>query len=249
MRNAMNENQGVTPIKLTMETRTAAVLRRTMMLLVLFKATLPARAGMTVYDLNDVVRLRLEDISFFTVLLLLCALGIRFLWNFVAKDIPRWPRLTYGKALCLTGLISLLMLLVLSMISGARELLTPGAWRRQGSAYKLNDATSDPIRRRSIEDLRAVLFDYARVHTNAFPPHDFAPEIAEKIWQSPDSAGTRYIYFGGLNTSATNQILACEPHNFGNDRFALLTSGEILKLTTQEIHARVIGTNAPASKP
>src|SRR5262249_4106450 len=86
-----------------------------------------AWAGMTVYDLNDVARLRLEYISFFTVLLLFCGLGIRFLWNYVAKDFPRWPRLTYGKALCLTGLLSLLMLLVLSMISGARELLTPGA--------------------------------------------------------------------------------------------------------------------------
>ena len=59
----------------------------------LLSVAVPARAGMTVYDLNDVVRLRLEDISFFTVLLLVCALGIRFLWNYVAKVLPRVPRL------------------------------------------------------------------------------------------------------------------------------------------------------------
>jgi hypothetical protein len=95
-----------------------------------------ARAGMTAYDLNDVVRLRLEDISFFAVLLLVCALGIKLLWNHLAKGLPRLPRITFVRSLCLTALLSLLMLLVLSMISGARELLTPGAWRRQGSASR-----------------------------------------------------------------------------------------------------------------
>src|SRR5574342_1210369 len=106
-----------------------------------------AQAGMTVYDLNDVVRLRLEDISFFTLLLLACACGIRFLWNSLPRDLPRLPRLGFGRAICLTVLLSLAMLLVLSMISGARELLTPGAWRKQGSAYRLNDSASDPMRR------------------------------------------------------------------------------------------------------
>src|SRR5262245_19393132 len=114
-------------------------------------------AGMTVYHLNDVVRLRLEDISFFAVLLFGCALGIKGLWNFVARDLPRWPRLGYGRALGLTLLLSLLMLLVLSMISGARELLTPGAWRKQGHAYRLTDPATDPQRRQSLESLRSAL--------------------------------------------------------------------------------------------
>ena len=52
----------------------------------------PAHAGMTVYDLTDVARLRLEDISFFLVLLLLATFGIRFLWNVFARDFPRLPR-------------------------------------------------------------------------------------------------------------------------------------------------------------
>src|SRR5688572_29193136 len=124
-----------------------------------------AHAGMTVYDLNDVVRLRLEDISFFTVLLLVCGLGIRFLWNYLAKDFPGWPKLTFGKALSLTALLSLLMLLVLSMISGARELLTPGAWRRQGSTYRLNDPASEPLRRTSLEGLRSALQVYVQTHS------------------------------------------------------------------------------------
>ena len=84
------------------------------------------QAGMTVYELTDVVRLRLEDISFFLFLLLMATLGIRFLWNYVAKDILVMPKLSFLKALSLTLLLSLFMLLVLVMIAGARELLTPG---------------------------------------------------------------------------------------------------------------------------
>src|SRR5262245_13853594 len=191
---------------------------------------------MTVYDLNDVVRLRLEDISFFSLLLLLCALGIRFLWNFIAKDFQSWPRLTFTKALCLTGLLSLLMLLVLSMISGARELLTPGAWRRQGSAYRLNDPASDSLRRTSLEGLRAVLQVYFQTHNNQYPPHDFVPGIPDKVWQAPDSTGTRYLYFG--TPESDTAILACEPLSFGDDRFVLFANGDIEKLKTPEIRRR-----------
>jgi len=194
---------------------------------------------MTVYDLNDIVRLRLEDISFFLVLLIACALGIRFLWNFVQRDVPKVPRLTFGKALCLTGLLSLGMLLVLSMISGARELLTPGAWRKQGHEYRLNDPAGEPMRRTSIESLRAALMAYARTHDGKFPTHDYVPEIPEKVWQSPDRAGTRYIYLGGWTLSSETNLIACEPLNFGEQRFALFANGEIKKLGTREIRNRV----------
>jgi hypothetical protein len=199
-----------------------------------FAVTNPARAGMTVYDLNDVVRLRIEDISFFAVLLLASGLGIRFLWNHVAKGLPILPRLSYSRALCVTGLLSLFMLLVLSMISGARELLTPGVWRRQGSAYYINDPAAEPLRRQSIESLRSALDSYARSHGGQLPPHDFVPDIPEKLWQSPDKLGTRYIYVAG-QPSGTTDLIACEPANFGDERLALFASGEIRKLKSVEI--------------
>jgi hypothetical protein len=195
----------------------------------------PAHAGMTVYDLNDVVRLRLEDISFFAVLLLACALGLKLLWNQVAKGFSKLPRITFVRSLCLMSILSLLMLLVLSMISGARELLTPGAWRRQGSAYRLNDVGSEPLRRQSMEFLRGALRTYAEQHNGKFPPHDFVSEISEKIWQAPDSVGTRYIYVGGLSSHSTNEVTACEPASFGDQRFVLFATGEIKKLPTAAI--------------
>jgi hypothetical protein len=197
--------------------------------------TLQARAGMTVYDLNDIVRVRLEDISFFAVALLVGAFGIKLLWNHLARGLPNWPRLSFTKAMCLTTILSLLMLLVLSMISGARELLTPGAWRRQGSAYRLNDPASEPLRRQSMEFLRAALWNYAAQHGGKFPAHDFQPEISEKLWQSPDSVGTRYIYVGGFSKDVTNALVVCEPVDFGDERLALFSDGRILKLPTSSI--------------
>jgi hypothetical protein len=196
-------------------------------------------AGMTVYDLNDIVRLRLEDVSFFTLLLVVCALGIKLLWNYLAKGFPRLPRITFIRSACLMAVLSLLMLLVLTMISGARELLTPGAWRRQGSAYRLNDAGSETLRRQSMEFLRGTLRTYADQHNGKYPAHDFVTEVPEKIWQAPDSVGTRYIYFGGLKLDSAGEILACEPVNFGDQRFVLFASGEITKLPTPTIRQKL----------
>lgn len=201
---------------------------------------LRAHAGMTVYDLTDVARLRLEDISFFLVLLLAATFGIRFLWNVLAKDFPGWPRLTFFRALGLTGLLGLGMLLVLVMISGARELLTPGAWNRQASHYRPNDIGNRELRQQSIESLKTSLMQYAYAHDGRFPPHDYVSEIPAKIWEAPDSSGTRYLYIGGMTLSQSNAVLACEPQNFGEERLVLFCDGKIAPLGTPEIH-RLMG--------
>ncbi len=195
-----------------------------------------ARAGMTVYDLTDVARLRLEDISFFGLLLLIATLGIWLLWNFLARDFTRLPRLTFLKALSLTALLSLFMLLILVMISGARELLTPGAWSRQGSHYRPNDVGNSEQRQHSIEALRAALMQYAHNHHDQFPPHDYIAEIPAKSWEAPDATGTRYVYFAGRTLNQTNALLVCEPRHFGEDRLVLFADGNIQKLPTAEIH-------------
>lgn len=94
-------------------------------------------AGMPSFSLTDVAKLRLDSISLFLVLLLLGAWGVKALWNALARDFPRLPRMTYGRALGVMTLWGLLFVIVLTMISGARELLTPGAWVKQGLTYKL----------------------------------------------------------------------------------------------------------------
>jgi hypothetical protein len=127
------------------------------------------------------------------------------------------------------------MLLILTMISGIREVLTPGAWRRQGSAYKLNDPAMESTRQRSLQHLRTALFDYARLHEGRFPPHDFIAEIPAKLWEAPDREGTRYVYQSGLTILQTNALLASEPPVFGERRYALLAGGALQLLVDADI--------------
>ncbi len=71
-------------------------------------------------------------------------LVIRWLWNSLARDFSRLPRLSYGKALAAVGLIGSLLAVVLTMIAGARELMTPGAWVKEGLLYKVNAESAGP---------------------------------------------------------------------------------------------------------
>ena len=96
-----------------------------------------ARAGMPTVSLSDVAQLRLETISFFLIGFLASSGVVWRIWNSARADFPRLPHLSYWRATGLVTLWGLLFLLVLTMISGARELMTPGAWRKQGLTYKL----------------------------------------------------------------------------------------------------------------
>jgi hypothetical protein len=93
--------------------------------------------------LSNVAKLRLDAISFFVVCLLGVAWGIRRVWNSLAKDFPSLPRISYLRSLGLMALWGLLFLLVLTMISGARELMTPGAWKKNGLTYQLDDSATE----------------------------------------------------------------------------------------------------------
>jgi hypothetical protein len=114
------------------------------MFCVLFAAS--AEAGMAAPTLEDIPRyltlsklakLRLDAISFFLAGLLASGWAIQLIWNSLAKDFPKLPRISYLRSLGLIAMWGLMFLLVLTMISGARELMTPGAWRKNGLTYEL----------------------------------------------------------------------------------------------------------------
>ena len=97
-------------------------------------------AGMPMpFNLTDIARVRVEAISFFVVVLLVSAAAVKWLWNGLRDSFPRLPRLSYFKALSLVLLWGLLFAVVLGMITGARELMTPGAWERHGATYRLTE--------------------------------------------------------------------------------------------------------------
>ena len=102
--------------------------------------TAPAFAGMPApYTLRDLPRIRLEAISFFLAVLLVSAKLIQLLWNALRSPAGRVPWISYPKAVGVVVLWGLLFVVVLAMISGARELMTPGAWQQQGATYRLRD--------------------------------------------------------------------------------------------------------------
>jgi hypothetical protein len=118
---------------------------------VAYLATTPALAGMpsalsedfqTVLRLKESPHQRFQAISFFLMGIFVSTFVVKFLWNFVAKDFPRLPKLTFLRALSVVLLWGLLFVIVLTMISGARELMTPGAWKKEGLTYTVNDAAS-----------------------------------------------------------------------------------------------------------
>jgi hypothetical protein len=186
-----------------------------------------------VLRLNDTPRMRLQAISFFVLGLLACVLAVRGLWNLLQRDFPRLPRLTFGKALAAVVLWGLALVIVLAMIAGARELMTPGAWQKQGFTYKLADAAAPPpapaARRQHLEQLRAALLHFAATHGGHFPSQSEMSIIPGELWEVPDGAGLRYRYVPGLSADDGLALLACEPE-LAESRLALLANGTIISM-------------------
>jgi hypothetical protein len=193
--------------------------------------------------LTDAASMRLQSISFFLVVFLLSALVIRWIWNAFTADFPRLPRLSYPKALGLVGLWGLLFLLVLTMISGARELMTPGAWKKDGLTYTLGDekkpeeplpSPTEEERRRKLTSLFSALAVYAVSHENRYPPPNDA-SIADRLWRVPGPSGMRYLYLPNRTTHDGGRVLACEPELFGEWRLVLFTNGDVRRMTSVEL--------------
>lgn len=209
-------------------------------LIVLVKAE-AAFAGMPVVRLDDLARMRIQSVSFFLFGFVVSAWLVRLCWNTLSSDFPKLPRLSFGRALGVVTLWGLLFVLVLTMISGARELMTPGAWEQQGWTYKLAEGSATgqggevDRRQAAIDRLRVALWTYAGSHDGRFPNDIDTSGIPEDAWLVPDPSGLRYRYLGGLRLNEGASPLAFEPGLFGADRLVLLTDGTILRMTAEEI--------------
>lgn len=212
-------------------------------LLTLFAAS--TQAGMPSPRLTDVAAARLDSISFFLAGYALCAVIFRWVWNHLAKDFPWMPSLTFGRSLAMLVVVGLFMYFILTMVSGARELMTPGAWARNGSTYQLTSAQEnrsawlESARQNTIEQLRAELREYAAKHDGKLPPHLFVADFEARLWKGIDPTGTWIGYIPGKTFSAPATVLAYEPSSYGAKRWALLTDGSILLIPSDELDARV----------
>jgi hypothetical protein len=209
-----------------------------------------ARAGMpsplpTDEDLTRVLRLtdtagqRLQVISFFLFGLLLCAAAVQLLWNVVRRGVPRLPRLTFGRALAGVVLWGLLFVIVLTMISGARELMTPGAWKKQGWTYALAaDDPRDPdpatLRRRQLERLGIALLHFAATHDGRFPTDAERAAIPADAWDVPESPGLKFVYVPGRRADQPTALLAYDTMPAPDGRLILKADGSVAPVPADE---------------
>lgn len=207
-----------------------------------------AEAGMPGITLSNVGRLRLNAISFFLVVFFVVAWVIRAVWNYLGHDFAFLPRISYGKAIAAVFLWGVLFILVLTMISGARELMTPGAWEKQGWTYKLaseRDREKPPVadsgllpRRRShIEQLQTALFAYATAHEGHFPESQVESRIPAELWCVPEKLGIEYVYLAGRSSDEREAILAFEPNVYGDSPFVIYAGGRLTQMRPNALRA------------
>lgn len=188
-----------------------------------------AHAGMTVITLTDIARARLDALSFFLAAYFLIAWAVKGLWNHLAKTLAVLPRLDYRRALGLVFLSGLMFYVVLTMISGARELLTPGAWEKQGVGYRLREGAPTELskdqRRTALRELQAAIWTYAGEHGGQAPPGPLVAGIDPALWKFP--GGGLYCLMPAVRPGGGREVLVYEPSAAGGRRFVLLADGTI----------------------
>lgn len=199
----------------------------------------PLFAGMPSVRLGYMTSLRIEAISFFLFIFFVSTWIFKYLWNSVFVEMANLPKVTYMRALGIMILWGMLFNLVLTMISGARELMTPGAWEAKGITYKLKDSDSNKPsaeeRLTHIQQLSKTLIDYASKHDNMFPLNNFDSDIPQELWKLPQSE-VRYKYISGVYFDKSKKlILLYEPEFVGTTRYVMYCSGEVALLSTRAI--------------
>jgi hypothetical protein len=202
-----------------------------------------ALAGMPSVTFSDIARLRLQTISFFLMGLLLSAAFIMAIWNSLRRDFTWLPTISYGKSLGLVTLWGFLFIIVLTMISGARELMTPGAWEKNGLTYKLRSTEPLEVSKRDYFQLRRdklvalgkALREYADKHDGQYPASTDSADIPTAAWDLSDLPGTHYIYVPGRRTDDSSSILAYEPDVYSDYPRVLFTDGTVRQMGMDEI--------------
>lgn len=188
-----------------------------------------ASAGMTVITLTDVARARIDALSFFLFTYLVIAWVVKVIWNQLGKSFTSLPRLKYLQALGVVFMTGLMFYVVLTMISGARELLTPGAWEKQGTGYRLREDGSEDLskddRRSALRKVQWAIWEYAKAHDGNAPASPLVDGFEPRLWEYP--GGGLYCLMPGVRPGVGRDVLVYEPSSAGGRRFVLLADGSI----------------------
>ncbi len=214
-----------------------------------------AHAGMTSFHLTELAGARLEAISFFLAAFALSALLLRWAWNTLARDFAWMPRLRYRQAVAVLVVSGLFVHVALSLIAGARELMTPGAWTRTGAAHQLAPPEREPklwleaARIQALELLRDQLWQEALAQESRLPANREASAIPSHFWSGIHPEGEPLGYVPDRLIDQGNRIVVFEPDAFGATRFALQQDGQVIRLSAadlvQRLRAEYNGSETP----
>lgn len=174
------------------------------------------------------IEARLQVISIFLVTLVAMSFVFKVGWNYLGRDFERLPKLTFGKSLFGVLLWGVLFVIVLTMISGARELMTPGAWKKNGLTYSL-DESFEIARRQQLERLGSQLQALALQNEGSYPAKEKVEDAA--LWEIPGAQGMHYLYYPGDKSDPATSVLVCENNFHGDQPFALMRNGTIKRLS------------------
>lgn len=216
--------------------------------------------------LTDLAIFRISSISFFLVVILVCSLCVQKIWKRFAHDIQGMPVLSYSRACRLSLTCGLLFVAVFTMISGAREHMTPEAWQKQGLMFQRQSDNSvlpdknalrspDPQsqtermaeRRLKLAELRHLLERYSDQHNGNYPESREASGFPPESWELPDVSRLQYVYNCCENSpmSDPDQPLAIEPDFFPGDPCILTAGGDIVTMSRTRILSYLSPTDLP----
>jgi hypothetical protein len=129
------------------------------------------------------------------------------------------------------------------MISGARELMTPGAWKKDGATYKLASTTDNgdsgvagfSERFDRLKDLSQRLRKFAAEHEGNFPATEDESMLLPEHWLVPHQGGLRYVYVAGRKNTDRDTPLVYEPSVDGGKVLVVMAAGDILEMPFDEV--------------
>lgn len=183
----------------------------------------------------------------FFVILVLVAIPVMYAWNAFFAEIDgeskHFKRIGYVKSLGITFLGVCLFTLILVMVAGSRELLSPGAWVPDGMLSKTvysvegekiakdfdidEDEMIDQVRRKAMIRLRDALRRFAEEHDGRLPGTMDEPGF-EELWQIPFAAGVSYEYYP--EETGAELPLVREPSVLPNAKFSIGRKFEITEV-------------------
>ena len=187
---------------------------------------LSAWAGMPSFYVSDMAKIRLESISFGLVVFIVGTEIFRRLWN--SQVVPMFGdkfRLSWIGGFLFTGLLSTLMLLILTLISGTREVMTPAAWEKDGLTHKIQ---TDLSPRSRIEGLRDDLLRLGVANGGKLPDNELKLPRPNLLHAGPENRS--FTYLPGQPLGDKSALLVLEGmRSYGEPRLLLFANGDIVE--------------------